>query len=319
MINFVGYIGTRFFGRELERTGPSLTFERLCTSRHIDDLQAIASVAIFTIAICFVLLAMMSWNLAAWKDQMIFLGGIIATATAALSWTYQSGSRRLGAVDLFASEISAICRVCLIVDFAKISVASLEAPRGAEPANAPADAYFGRYTSQEHYTPAYDTSIADLQALDFEVVTSVTRFYTYRMTMLDLMRKAAEPGQTQQAALLRQMIFMQYLMYESARHAIVQLIEFEPHQSEAVVNVLCSELVLYGFLQPSYEDSFQGERLNLRIGEYDAIVARMSRRIAENGGMPNWLHAATTAPELMVRYAAMKASVAAEPVLRQAA
>src|SRR5271154_2941290 len=38
-------------------------------------------------------------------------------------WAYQSGCRRIGAVDLFACEISVICRVSLIVDFAKTSVA----------------------------------------------------------------------------------------------------------------------------------------------------------------------------------------------------
>jgi hypothetical protein len=41
---------------------------------------------------------------------------VFGTVTAAwgtiVAWGYQSGSKRLATVDLFASEISAICRVC---------------------------------------------------------------------------------------------------------------------------------------------------------------------------------------------------------------
>jgi hypothetical protein len=60
-----------------------------------------------------------------WFSSPIFnamSGAVLAAAAAALNWVYQIGSRRLGSVDLFGCEISAICRVCLIVDFAQKSV-----------------------------------------------------------------------------------------------------------------------------------------------------------------------------------------------------
>lgn len=319
MLNFVGILGNRFFGKELKQTGPSLTFARLCTSRHVDDLQSIASMAILAAVGGIVCELAMSRDFTAMKDEIIFLGGLIATAMAALSWAYQAGSRRLGAVDLFASEISVICRVCLIIDFAKTSVASAEMAADAPGTQLPADVHFDKFTSREHYTPAFDTSIADLQSLDFDVVTHVTCFYTYRMTMLDLLRRIAEAGPAQKAELLQQMIYMQYLMYESARFAILQLIEFEPHQSEAVVNVLCSELVLYAFLKPKYEGRFQGERLDLRIAEYDATVASLTKRIADNNASANWRQANTTAPELQSRYEAMTTALSSSRVRSMAA
>ena len=319
MINFVGMIGNHFFGKELRQTGPSLTFARLCTSRHVDDLQSIASMAILAAAVGIVSVLLMSRDFTALKDEIIFLSGLVATAMATLSWAYQAGSRRLGAVDLFASEISVICRVCLIIDFAKTCVASAETAADAIGARVPSDPHFDKFASQEHYTPAFDRSIADLQSLDFDVVTNVTRFYTYRMTMMDLLRKLADSEPAQKGELLRQMIYMQYLMYESARFAIVKLIEFEPHQSEAVINVLCSELVLYGFLKPTYEGRFQGERLDLRVAEYDRTVASLVWEVADNKMSPNWRQASATAPEMVARYNAMQKRLGVNPAVPLAA
>jgi hypothetical protein len=43
--------------------------------------------------------------------------GLLAVGGPILGWTYQTGSKRLGIVDLFACEIVTLCRVGAIVDF----------------------------------------------------------------------------------------------------------------------------------------------------------------------------------------------------------
>jgi hypothetical protein len=62
-------------------------------------------------------------------EELKIAGGAIAVALAVLSWTYQTGSKRLGVIDLFASEISAICRMSLIADFAFAQVCTAERER----------------------------------------------------------------------------------------------------------------------------------------------------------------------------------------------
>jgi hypothetical protein len=144
-------------------------------------------------------------------------------------------------VDLFGCEINTICRVCLIADFANWSVGLLKAKEAAD-ANQTGQ---NRFASQEQYTPVYDRNLSELRSLGSEVVTHVTEFYTYRKTMMDSFRRMAAESTDrdgrEQATI--QMIYMQFLMYESGRLAIEDLIDFEPNKIRGVISVLCSELV----------------------------------------------------------------------------
>jgi hypothetical protein len=185
LVNPLGWLGSRLFYRRLQETGPVLTFARLCTSRHLVDLQVIASVMIYIAVVTFVATVVAKF----WvgrpisADAMVTIGGTVGAATlAVLSWAYQIGSRRIGSVDLFACEISAICRVSLVVNFAKVCVERAEAADAA---------VFRKFTSVEEYTPVYDNNLSDLQPLDVNVVTYVTEFYTYRKTMMDILRRIA--------------------------------------------------------------------------------------------------------------------------------
>jgi hypothetical protein len=98
------------------------------------------------------------------KDGAAAAGGIVTVVLAILNWVYQSGSNRLGAVDLFGCEISAICRVIAVVDFAPQSVGWAEHQGDADTAKEPVrDAKLNdkadlsrKFTSEEQYTPAYD-------------------------------------------------------------------------------------------------------------------------------------------------------------------
>jgi hypothetical protein len=119
-MNPLRFVANCLFRRSLQERGPSLTFARLCTSRHLQDPQLIAFLMILLVLVT---LGMAIYNFEPTTFSMdktvaSALAATAAAAGAALNWTYQSGSRRIGAVDLFACEISVICRVFIVVNFA---------------------------------------------------------------------------------------------------------------------------------------------------------------------------------------------------------
>jgi hypothetical protein len=158
--------------------------------------------------------------------------------------------------------------------------------------------------------------LSALQPLDVNVVTWVTEFYTYRKTMMDCLRAiaAAADAPERRRYMHVQMIYMQFLMFESARRAIGVLVEFEPNRAESLVNILCSELVVYGFLAQTFPaDDYRGARLQLRMREYQEVVPALYRRITEGAHPTNWDRARTTAPEMMRRYRVMCEELSASP------
>jgi hypothetical protein len=286
--------------------GPVPTNLRLLTSRHVGDLRFLffgvfVLIGGYLIGVC--------GNTPPTKDSLRWslLLALCAAAAPICSWIYQAANRRIGAVDLFASEIDAICRVCLVTDFAKSSLARHEA-LGKEATVTPHP-----LESKEQYTPVYDNGASDLQSLDSQVVSSVTTFYTYRKTMMDYLRAAhAETSGTAAQRLYEQMIYMQFLMYESGRAAIQELTEFEPDQAERLVIILCSELPLLCFLIELYRPQrtdFRYQRLCLRLKSYREDVDALLRRIDEVRSLNDpdklkiWRKAITTSEELSRRYA----------------
>lgn len=325
--NPIKFIASRVFRKTLEETGPALTFARLCTSRHLEDLQWIAFMMIVLIMVALGVavysFAFQTANDAASSIEKTLASAAAAVAAGVLNWAYQTANRRIGAIDLFACEISVICRVALVVDFARSSIKRAEdadaPPAGGEQQVVRADLATAegvqpqRFTSQEQYTPVYDNMLADLVPLDVNVVTFVTEFYTYRKTMVDYLRAiAATDDAPTRGALLAQMNYMQFLMYESGRFAIHNLIEFEPNQAESIINVLCSEIPLYAFLINHYENDFRAARLRLRCRQYRSEIASLQRKMAAANRHPNWIRAETTMPELLKRYEAMCASLPAD-------
>jgi len=259
-----------------------------------------------------------------WVSSAIFnamSGALLAAAAAALNWVYQTGSRRLGAVDLFGCEISAICRVCLIVDFAQKSVdqhkeEEKQLLRSAQSVAKGSDDDAAKFTSEEHYTPVYDNNLSDLQPLDVSAVTFVTQFYTYRKTMMDFLRRiAVTKALSPRLDLMDQMIYLQFLMYESAREAVEVLIEFEPNQAESLINVLCSELVLYRFLLRQHSNDYRTRRLRLRIADYARVVPLLLDMVAEYGHLPHWHKAQATARVLVNRYEDLSSAAPELPAL----
>jgi hypothetical protein len=204
--------------RQLRKSGESSTFERLGRSRHVADLRLIFSVTIIIMIVasilallfCFEHEVMSNWKevqssrsgwiwarlvFSAIADSGAFIGAIGALGCGVLAWTYQAGSARLGVVDLFACEIATLCRVAAVTEMVQRYVVLFDTgPHVTQPhdidGEPPTDT--SRFTSQESYFPVFDSSVKDLQALEADVVTNVTAFYTYMKVMRDSLRKLAD-------------------------------------------------------------------------------------------------------------------------------
>ena len=300
------WIGRVLFGRALTERGPSLNMARLLTSRHLVDLQWIAALAVAVfVSILAIVLFFVSGRWISQNGTLVATG--LGASLAAINWCYQTGNRRLGVIDLFGCEISTLCRVLLVTDFARLTI-----ERVATMADEPLSPH--PFTSQEEYTPVYDKQIGDLIPFDVSVVKNVAEFYTYYKSMLDYLRaRAAIPDVGAYVALTDQMLYMLYLMCESGRHAAEALIEFDPDQVESVVNILCSELVLYAHLARVFPHDFRGQRLILRRPLYDEIMGAIRRKLAPADGnvpVPAWDRARATWIELDRRYDGMCAATA---------
>jgi len=296
----------RFFRKRRLEEGPVSNNLQLCTSRHLGDYQWLLGAVVVLIFAGLVML-LVGKEFDASKSPMAAIAfAFITTAVAMFNWVYQAANRRLGVVDLFASEISAICKVCIITDFARKSIAMREAAAATE-RQIP-----GSFETKESYTPVYDKGSADLQTLDSRVVSAITQFYTYRRTMVDCLHMAM--AQTDRAAALPQydqMIYMQFLMHECAITAVHELIEFEPDQAENLVTVLCSELPLITFLIKRHRNDrdtvFLYRRLCLRIEGYMTDVEALLEQIAtmDHGSdaiRKGWSRAIATGEELQIRF-----------------
>ena len=350
----LGWLGWLFRSRVGGNHDPQHTFRRLCTSRHLRDLQYIvlATFLIFAVVSMAFVIGPLARHWPVLKSSVLLkdlpflsrakfsfteVAGTYAAIFTVINWAYQSGSRRMGTVDMFAAEISVICRVCVVIDYATTSTQAADerirrlvakpSPNtdgAAGEAHGPALAQPSetKFTSQEDYTQAYDDHAAELAPLDADVVTLTTEFYTYRETMLDLVRAiaVAEAGDRTRY-LSREMIYMQYLMYESARNAVSWLIEYEPSRSESLVNILCSELVVYPFLREHYKgDDFRSERLELREDLYCKQVPLLLGKIESTPkDDDDWRRARTTAGELRKRYKDMCRRLGLRPGLSVAA
>ena len=191
-ISFLDKISDRFWKQ-------SSTFRRLIFSHHVMDLQVIFLVA----------LAVIAWVLTRhlpWTTSTDFIATILIACGAILGWSYQSGSKRLGIVDLFASEIISLCRVAAIMEVVPRLIQAhgrLTGQLAAETPGAPQQEFkFGRFTSTENYFPVFEGNTTDLQALEADVVTNVTAFYTYMKAFRDQAPRAGRPrtGRQRQAA-----------------------------------------------------------------------------------------------------------------------
>jgi hypothetical protein len=269
---------------DLTREGGASTFIRLFKSRHVADLRLL-----FWIVLLLLLAAVPTIILLHTENEKSLIGsptlaaGITAIALGALAHIYQAGSIRLGIVDLFSCEIITICRVVCVVDSAHVLLSLYDAP----PLTA------RKFTSQENYSPIFNSNARDLENLEARVVERVTEFYTYLKTMRDYLRNLADIEQPRNSIdawqiSVRNTIYMLFLMLESARKAIDQMVEYHPERALYNAEILLSEIVVYKFLwdkfskealkNPEYDARFR--RLDLRKNDYRPIVEQLKKLAA---------------------------------------
>jgi len=216
-------------------------------------------------------------------------------------------------VDLFACEIATLCRVSAVVEMVQRYVDLFQrGPQGGMPhvidGELPADT--SRFTSQESYFPVFEASVKDLQVLEANVVKHVTAFYTYMKVMRDSLRrlaeiKAPESGSTCDDDWHRaicNVIYMQFLALESARKAIIDLVEFEPTQAEDMITILLSELLAYGFLREQFKGDLRERRLAARDVSYRREIPALHRFVMAGEGA-QWDTAKDLSAEMMKRFA----------------
>jgi hypothetical protein len=315
---------------------PAATVDRLFSSQHVRDLQLIIAFA----AVGVVLVFGLGYPIAVYYGHQldgvfVFLVPLLGVFGAVLAWAYQVGSVRLGVVDLFACEVSTLCRVTTIVDTARRYAEKFD--RGPPTVRAGSDgpheqAY--QFTSRESYFPVFDSNARDLQTLEARVVINITAFYTYLKAFRDYLRvlaeishQFAESDTSTNTALLQgswhetvvNVVYMLFLGLESARLAIADLVEFEPERAERTIVILISELEAYRFLCLRFpdENDIRHQRLYLREADYRDLVPELWRSVearraceikeVERRDAPKvrrWEPAWRLLPELRARYQA---------------
>jgi hypothetical protein len=327
--------------RHLMTGEPSATIDRLFSSEHVKDLRLIVAVTIFgaflvlvwglVFSIDEVWVAKPEWTLfpkiiGGLAKFITFAAPILGVLGVVLAWAYQAGSARLGVVDLFACEISTLCRVATVADTAhRYSEKYRKAPPPKSVTETKAASQ--TFASKEEYFPVFENSTKDLQALEARVVINVTAFYTYMKAFRDSLRGLAEimPSEEELAttcektkrkgpwhAALVDSVYMLFLAMESARHSICDLVEFQPEKAERLAVVLISELEAWAFLIERFPngEAPHRQRLMLRIKEYREVPALIDLIKAGAAGKSKetkdlWAPAAELLTELQKRYRAV--------------
>jgi hypothetical protein len=348
--------------RWLQTGDPAATVDRLFSSQHVKDLQLINAVAFGAVLLICVIGLLSSFEnevLSQWPNIktrhsdwifvhllfvalgnfLTFFVPVLAVFGGILAWAYQVGSARLGVVDLFACEISTLCRVATVVDTVRRYVDKFDQGPPVEYAGTGGPQVLAhQFTSQESYFPVFESSTRDLQTLEARVVINITAFYTFMKAVRDSIRTLAEispqpaelesPSNNAPAAgswheATRNVVYMLFLSLESARHAIADLVEFEPEKAERTIVILISELEAYRFLSSQFpeEQEMHHARIMLRDSDYRQTVpmlcssveaGRETEKTIEAGveshqirQMSQWEPAWRLLPELKRRYQAV--------------
>ena len=311
--------------RELREHKAASTLNRFFNSKHVLDLRLIFSLGlIFAIAASILVVLLQfanNWPRATTGDRewselfaavflcIGYIGAIFAVYCWVVAWAYQTAIVRLGVVDLFACEIGTLTRVGTIFDVARTSI---ETYKQAHPPDlGPSQrGDIGRFASEEDYFPVFNSNARDLQVLEANVVVNITAFYTYMKAARDLQRRLSVMGRPavpdtnadQWHETTRNLIYMIFLAFESARKAIEDLIEFQPLADECVITILLTEIEAYRFLLDQLgDDDFRGRRLRLRYNHYKRTVPTLYRRVTAEQGY-EWDPAKETVHELKSRY-----------------
>jgi hypothetical protein len=340
---------------ELSAAESASTFFRFFRSKHVSDFRIIGATATLVLLVYIVLIlapfgvldaliattkpefaaiphsALAARFLEYIKFVLTYIGPAIPIYGAVLAWAYLSASARLGIVDLFACEISTLCRVGSVFDIGRrymerYDAVPLEEEHTAEekPTRAPTT-----FVSQEEYFPVFANNSKDLEQLESAIVNDITAFYTYMKATRDSQRNLAQikPSPAAKAGprtsdagteaktqanpepdpwhdAMANMIYVTFLAFESGRKAIEHLIEYEPTAAENKIVILLTELKCYSFLLGHFrQDQLRYSRLRQREQNYKIEVPELCRAVVlDHGADKDWCTALLTVPELGRRY-----------------
>jgi hypothetical protein len=160
----------------------SQTFDRLLQSAHVEDLRWV--VVVTTVA-AFVIVPGLLFGIIREHPEALVSGGVLLAFGAIVPWCYRAGSQRLGVVDLFACEITTLCRICTVVGLVDACVTAfdlktnLDRPSDYDNKFIKIRSSFSHFDSSEVYTPVFNANAMALQNLSVKTLTNITAFYTY--------------------------------------------------------------------------------------------------------------------------------------------
>jgi hypothetical protein len=318
-------------GTEETQIEASSTIFRFFRSRHVADLRIIFMLAMLFAAILVVTSPFMVWfamnvsedstQLEWIKFLLSYIGAPLTACAVIVSWVYLSASARLGIVDLFACEISTLCRVGTVVDVAaRYANQHRTIVNGSGTGGRGQDRAPTNFVSQENYFPVFESNSKDLQVLEAQVVIDITAFYTYMKATRDTMRKLSAVMESpsndfqhaERDATLETLMKMLFLGFESGRNAVQKLVEYEPTKTDVTIIILITELKCYSFLLEHEACTSEGlyKRIKLREARYKEIIDEISLKVAlglerlKKNPEPysEWVRASLALPTLKARY-----------------
>jgi hypothetical protein len=275
------------------------TIDRLIYSKHVQDVRWIVNVTVYAAAFAIILVLIAALYMGFGQGSLhnallpFTVSAVLAGLGGIVAWCYRTGSSRLGVVDLFACEITTLCRVCTVIGLAESCIGAFELEDREHSLSDQQKQRFSHFESLEAYTPIFDANAKELQALSVKVVINITAFYTYWKATRDTFRRLAKTPATTAVApssppsddwleAMRDVLYMQFLAMESARKAVRDLTEFEPNNAENTIMILLSELPLYRSLRKNFrKDDVRYVRLELRRSRYQSEVDRVYRHTLE--------------------------------------
>lgn len=239
-------------------------FRRFLTSPHTRDLLLICIIA-FGVAALFLVEGVSN----KWKPEV---SGVMITAMlGVISWAYQSANIRFGAADLFASEITALCRVGAVGEF--MDHLAQQYCLGL-PLAAPA-----RDTSE--YFTAYNNNAKDIEVLDGDVVDAVAQFYANMKVFRDVLRQPLhDHGSVGTKERQLAAIYYGFLAFESARMALAVLIDDVSRSREAILTAMTSELPAYVLLHSEFckrQDDLRWAMIERRFAAYGKLIEEIKK------------------------------------------
>jgi hypothetical protein len=189
---------------KLSAADSASTLFRFFRSRHVIDLRLIVAATLFMAVAHFLLVfifgifqesipGLFKWISGFTKFFISYTVPAIPIYGGVIAWAYLAASTRLGTVDLFAAEISTLCRVGSVFDVGKRCVEQYDTV--ASEVSGTTDRLTQNsslFVSKEDYFPVFAGNSRDLQALESSVVTHITAFYTFMKATRDSQRMLAQ-------------------------------------------------------------------------------------------------------------------------------